>query len=146
MRNFISFGTILFFLMGMGLMGSCDKEVDLSPSDLPAEIAAYLEMHFPDHSVIRAVEDIDGRSKTYEIRLEGGFKLEFDKNKEVIEIEGKSKLPDSVIPGKILQYVQEHYPDQYIIEWELEGKNQQVKLDDKVELLFSMDGEFIKID
>lgn len=136
----------MFFLMGMGLMGSCDKEVDLSPSDLPAEIVAYLEMHFPDHAIIRAVEDVDGRSKSYEITLEGGYKLEFNRKREIIEIEGKSKLPDSVIPVKILGYVQEHYPDQYIIEWELEGPNQQVELDNKLELLFTMQGEFLKID
>lgn len=146
MRNFINFWMILFALVGIGLMVSCDKEAELSPSDIPAEIVAYLEMHFPHYAIIRAVEDVDGRSKSYEITLEGGFKLEFNRKMEIIEIEGKSKLPDSVIPVKILEYVKEHYPDQYIIEWELEGPNQKVELDNKLELIFTMEGQFLRRD
>lgn len=136
------------FLLVLLLIGSagCDKEVDISPADLPSEILEYVRLHFPDHPVIRAVKDIDGRSMTYEVKLEGGYKLEFNEEKEVIEIEGKSKLPDSVIPEKILAYVQDHYPGHYIIEWEIEGENQQVELDNKVELLFTISGDFIKID
>jgi len=137
--------SLLLVLLLIGLAG-CDKEEDISPEDLPAEILAYVQLHFPDHSVIGAVKDIDGRSMSYEVKLEGGFKLEFNEKKEIIEIEGKSKLPDSVIPPEIRLYVLDHYPDNYIIEWELEGANQQVELDNKIELLFTMDGDFIKID
>jgi len=72
--------------------------------------------------------------------------LEFNSDKEIVDIEAKSKLPDSVIPDLILQYVIKNYPDNYIIKWELEYKRQEVKLNNGLELVFNMDGSFLWID
>lgn len=134
----------VFFITGTH--SSCEKETVLPESDWPAEIKTFVDTHFADLAILQVVKDKDGLKKTYDVILEGGFKLEFNRKVEIIEIEGSDRLPDSVIPVKILEYVNQNYPENYIIKWEIEGRNQEVKLDNKLELEFTMSGEFLRID
>ena len=65
---------------------------------------------------------------------------------DIIEIDGSSRLPESVIPVKILDYVNQNYSGNYITDWEIDGKNQQVGLENDLDLEFNMSGEFLRID
>lgn len=136
----ISLMTLLF------TMNSCDEEKVISNNDLPVEINEYIETHFSGNSILQSVIELDDFTKTYEVLLEGNFKLKFNRKKEIIDIEGKTKLPDSVIPAKIGQYVALNYPDNFIIGWEIEGRNQQIELDNDLDLEFTKGGDFIRID
>ncbi|MGB4204161.1 MAG: PepSY-like domain-containing protein [Bacteroidales bacterium] len=143
-RKFLSI-TLAFLATTITLLG-CEKETAINPDKLPKEILNYISTHFPDNPIKKAVVDKEWFKKTYEIMLYGNIELEFNRNKEIVDIEAESKLPDSVIPDLILQYVIENYPDNYIIKWELEYKSQEIKLNNGLELVFDMDGNFLRID
>ena len=128
------------------LLISCEKEEILPLTDIPSEISNYVSTHFPENPIIQAIKDTDGFELTYDITLEGGFFIEFNRKKEVIDIEGLTKLPDSVIPAKLLEYATTNYPENYIIGWELDDRNQQIKLENGLELEFNMNGDFLRID
>ncbi|MCO6494247.1 MAG: PepSY-like domain-containing protein [Bacteroidetes bacterium] len=136
------------FLLGILAVSfiSCDKETILTTSETPEEINEYVATHFPNNKIIRVVKDVNGLNKTYDITLDSNISLEFNRKKEIIEIDGSSKLPDSVIPSKIREYVYTNYPDSYITDWELEGKNQQIGLNNDLDIEFSMNGDFIRVD
>ena len=102
--------------------------------------------HFPDNTILQAVIERDGLTKTYNIILSENISLEFNRKKEIIDIDSETKLPDSVIPAKILQYVTTNYPDNFITDWELDNKNQQVQLNNGLDLEFNMNGDFLRID
>jgi len=78
--------------------------------------------------------------------VEGGYKLEFNRDKKIDSVKGVSKLPDSVVPEKILAYVASNYPGNYIIEWDADKTTQEVKLDNRLELVFNSAGDFLRID
>jgi len=82
----------------------------------------------------------------YEIYLSCGFKLEFNKKKNIINIDGTAKLPDSVIPSAILTYTNSNYPGNYIIGWEIRSNNQAVQLNNNLILVFSMAGAFLWVE
>jgi hypothetical protein len=125
---------------------SCDKEEVIAPADLPSEIATYIKTHFPDNTIVQIIKDRDGLTQSYEIILSESISLEFNRNKEIVDIDGTSQLPNSVIPEKILEYVATNYPTNFITDWELDDKNQQVQLDNGLDLEFNMAGEFLRID
>ncbi|GAB1415623.1 hypothetical protein MASR2M117_10290 [Paludibacter sp.] len=75
-----------------------------------------------------------------------GVSLEFNQKKEIISIDGNSKLPDSVIPEKIRNYVFKKFPANFITDWEIDNKTQQVSLDNEIDLIFTMSGVFIRLD
>ncbi|MEZ5036519.1 MAG: PepSY-like domain-containing protein [Chitinophagales bacterium] len=82
----------------------------------------------------------------YEIRLSCGIKLEFNKQKEILDIDGNTKLPDSVIPSNILSYVNSNYATNFIIGWEFQSGNQEVLLNNNLVLVFNMAGDFLRVD
>ena len=125
---------------------SCDKEEVIPSADLPSEITSYISTHFSNNSIVQVIKDRDGLTKTYDILLSESISLEFNRKKEIIDIDGVAQLPNSVIPEKILQYVTTNYPTNFITDWELDGKNQQVQLDNGLDLEFNMKGDFLRID
>lgn len=125
---------------------SCDKETILDLAKTPVEISEYVSTHFPNNEILQVVEDIDFTTKTYDVILTGNISLEFNRKKEIIGIEAKTELPESVIQPKINQYVNSNYQDNFIIEWQLEKKHQQISLNNDLDLVFTMDGDFKKID
>lgn len=133
-------------LMLMAGISSCEKEDTIKESDLPAEIKTYINTHFAGHTIMKAETEGSGDRKTYEVRLSGNVKLDFNSSKNIKDIESDVKLPDSVIPAKILLYVQTNYTGLFITDWELDREGQKVELNNGVDLVFSADGDFIRID
>jgi hypothetical protein len=78
--------------------------------------------------------------------LSDGISLEFNRKREIISIDGTSQLPTSVIPEKIFQYVENNYFGNVITDWELDGKNQQIELNNGLDLEFDMNGDFLRLD
>ncbi len=137
----------LLLTIAFGLtLTHCDQESTISPDNLPSEIDSYISTHFPENSVLQAKKDKEGLKSTYEIRLSDNLYLEFDSKMNITDIDGNAKLPDSVIPKKILQYVTTNYPNNFITDWELDDRNQQIQLDSGLELEFNMNGDFLRID
>ncbi|MFV0554005.1 MAG: PepSY-like domain-containing protein [Mangrovibacterium sp.] len=123
-----------------------DTETILSTKDIPTEIVEYVGTHFPDNPISTAIKEEERKSVSYEIFLQGGFELNFDGSFKIYDIDGATKLPDSVIPEAILTYVSENYAERSITDWELEHTYQQVELDNSIELEFQLDGTFMRID
>ena len=140
---------ILGIIATLGLLlfaTSCDEEKDLSENEIPNEITTYVTTHFPSNNIIRVTEDKDGTRKSYDVVLSGNIKLEFNRQREITDIDSSSRLPDSVIPQAIRDYVLENYTDNFITDWELEDNHQQVGLNNDIDLEFTMDCEFIRVD
>lgn len=137
---------IFLFLFAAALLAGCEKETILPEHNLPGEIVTFVNTHFPENPVVQAVKEKDDFELSYKVILNGGFVLEFNRKKEITDIDGGAKLPDSVVPSSILSYVATQFPDQYIIGWERDSRSQQVTLVNGIELDFSMNGEFLRID
>lgn len=142
--------TLFTALFALILFVSCDtddgNETLLSNNEIPSAILSYIDLHFPDNSIIRAKKETDRGRVSYEISLQGHFELEFNKDLQIVEIDGSSKLPDSVIPEPILAYVVVNYPDNVITDWELKANQQEVGLDNNIDLIFDLNGVFLRID
>ncbi len=102
--------SILVILL-LTLLTSCHKEETIAASKLPSEIRHYVSVHFPENKIIHCVVEKEFFQKSYDLILDEGFKLEFDGKNNVTDIDGHTKLPDSVIPEKIRAYVTANYPD-----------------------------------
>lgn len=138
---------ILFSLLSFfAILQSCDKETIIPQTDLPSKIIEYTNEHFPSHTIIQSIKDMDGTTKTYDITLSEGISLEFNRKAEITQIDGLEQLPNSVIPSSILDYVATNYAINYITDWEIDGKNQQIELNNGLDLEFNMNGEFLRID
>ena len=137
---------LAFMISTISLIGCDDKETLLDADKIPAEIKTYVEKHFPGKNILQCIKDVDGLEVSYDVVVEGGYKLEFNRDKKIDSVKGVSKLPDSVVPEKILAYVASNYPGNYIIEWDADKTTQEVKLDNRLELVFNSAADFLRID
>ncbi|SEK37214.1 PepSY-like domain-containing protein [Parapedobacter koreensis] len=135
-------------LMGvaLGLLTACDKESIVSVDGLPANAQTYITQHFPSYEILQVIKERDDLKTTYEVYLSEGYHLDFDKKGSILGIEGTNKLPDSVVPEKILAYVEATYPSEFILDWELDSRRQEIKLSNRMELEFDLNGNFLRID
>jgi phage pi2 protein 07 len=124
----------------------CTKEIVSPGADLPIEIKTYIATHFPDQFIIEAKKNENDSIKAYEIRLDNMTDLEFNSDLEITDIDGITRIPESVISAKILNYVSINYPNNYITGWELDEGKQEVQLDNELDLEFNSDGDFLQID
>lgn len=137
---------LLSIIFVFAALTSCQKEKVIPATDLPSEVTDYVTTHFPNNQIIQIIEDKEGLTKTYELLLEESISLEFNRKKEIIDIDAISELPNSVIPSKIKIYVVANYPNNVVIGWGLDDKNQDVDLDNGTSLEFNMSGDFLRID
>lgn len=121
-----------------------DKNIPLN--QIPKQITEYLNTHFPNNTVLEATFDDHVKYKKYEIELNNKISLEFSTEFQVTEIKSKDKLPDSVIPAAILTYVKTNYPINTISDWEIDKGNQQIELNNGIDLIFNLKGEFLKVE
>jgi hypothetical protein len=140
LKNTLIAAAILFSLTG------CAQEKVLPAADFPVEITSFVTKYFPDNAVLQVIEDRDGMIRTYDVLLAEGISLEFNRKREIIDINGNAKLPDGVIPPVILQYVTANFPDNVITSWELDDRKQKVELNNGLDLEFNLKGEFLRLD
>lgn len=115
-------------------------------SEVPNQIQTYVKKHFPNNKVLQSKVDYEGLTKEYEIILSENIKLEFNKKNNIKSIDAKFKLPNSVLPKSISDYVALNYADNFIVEWDLDSTHQSVKLNNGIELEFTLKGKFLRID
>nr|WP_295921636.1 PepSY-like domain-containing protein [uncultured Dyadobacter sp.] len=143
MKKLALFLTFLLFVVT-----ACDKEKVVDEADLPVNARDYIEAHFPGSRISQVVKDRDDLETSYDVILDNQVKLEFDKKGEVYSIESRriEKLPDTVIPLKVLEYVQKNYPDAFITDWDKDRTDQEIRLSNNKELVFNLAGTFLRID
>lgn len=132
---------LLLVVLAFGF-SACENEKVLPVASIPSEITSYVGIHFPNNVLLQVVREREGLGTSYEVLLQGNVLLEFNRQKEITEIESPNELPDSVIPEAIRVYVEANFPNEDIIEWSLENKEQYIELENGIGLLFDLDGNF----
>lgn len=112
----------------------------------PTEIKTFVETHFPKGQITKYKKKVNLSRVKHEVKLNDKTELEFDQDFELTEAEAKFHLPESIIPQKIVQYIQSNYSGAKIEEWEKKSYGQKVELTSGLDLYFDHQGDFMKAD
>lgn len=142
MKSLLTLALILFVFCT-----SCkDDDEVVASTELPKSAQLFVETHFASSQITKVEKDKDNSEVDYDVTLNNGVKLSFDKNGNIEDIESLSKLPDTVIPEPLLEYVQTNHATLHIVEWEINAAEQEIKLSNGLELKFNLSGTFLRID
>lgn len=120
--------------------------------NLPQNAKNYIKKHFKDFTINHYEKDqdlLDVEHKVYIGNINSSYKLEFDKKGNIKKIESsddKSALPNSVISVKMSQHVTGKFPNAKVMEWKKKKSTQVLELDNDIELIFNLNGDFLRID
>lgn len=146
---------LIFNAQGSFLGVDDDNEDDfgdehIQPSDLPQNILDFITANYPDSSIEEAELENNGN---YEVKLENGVELIFDGDGNFLgqardeneddQGEDHEDINPSDLPQLILDYITENYPDNSIIEAEMDEEGYEITLNNGVELKFDQQGNFI---
>ena len=148
--NLKSIGIVTILLCSvMGIFFSCDDDdKKIVYNNLPVESRHFIENYFSGVDVA-SVEKEDGEPH-YKVELANGFVLRFYRNGGWQEVDGNGvEIPGPVLydllPGAILTYVAQEYPDASIVEISQHSYGYEVNLETQpeVKLKFNRDGGII---
>ena len=148
MKKLILAFTILLSIATLTM--SCDKETVVTEDQLPKTASQFLNQHFNNVKILSIVEEKEGLSgKEFDVLLDNGIEIKFDKNGEWLDIDAKAdttSLPESLIPASINSYVKQNYANAGINSIEKEKHGYDVELTNGLDLVFDKDGKFVRID
>ncbi|GHA33727.1 hypothetical protein GCM10007103_14100 [Salinimicrobium marinum] len=141
--NVMLSGILMFMSVGVFAQNTTDK--------LPATAQEFISQHFSSATIKEVQENSSWQiweDEKYEVRFANGIEVDFDKNGNVLEIDGHKNvtIPVAALPSEIVSYLQSNYPDAKVVSWDKQDKGQEVELMDGTELEFDQDGSFLKID
>lgn len=114
------------------------EEQHITFGELPTNAKIFVLTYFKDIPFTDVYIERRASLMQYEVKLEGGIDLQFDRIGLCTEIDSRhSAIPDEVLPRKIVQTVKKHFPYNFISKYENNGRMYDIKLDNGVVLTFS---------
>ena len=83
----------------------------------------------------------------YDVVLNDGTELDFDKDGELKEIDcGMREVPSGLLLKTICDYVSKNFSGRKIVSMDIDSRKYEIELSDGIELEFDRSGQFLRID
>jgi hypothetical protein len=137
---------LLFALVPVAAMAdNDDRPVD--PEQLPARARQFIAAHFADVKITLATVDRELLDTTWDVIFTDGTRIEFDSRGDWKDIEcRKSFVPEGVLLPRVAAHIRENFPDAGVRSVERGRHGWEVNLDNRMELRFGKQGEFLGYD
>ncbi|MBQ5817890.1 MAG: PepSY-like domain-containing protein [Bacteroidaceae bacterium] len=129
---------IILAVFSLGVITvKADNDRVITKDALPAKAQQFVNAHFASVKISYIKEDRDFFDRNYELVFADGSKIEFGRNGEWVDVDCRyNSVPQAIVPAAIQTYVKSNFPDVKIIEIERKRGNHEVKLSNKLELVF----------
>ena len=134
-------------MVSCNMVANAGNDKPISVNALPAKAQTLLSQHFNGQKVMLATIESGVVSRSYDVVLQNGTKLEFDKKGNLTEIDcNQATVPDQLIPQAIRNYLKENYPAQAVKKIEMDKNEYEVELANGLDLTFNKHFQLIDID
>ena len=134
-------------MVSCNMVANAGNDKPISVNALPAKAQTLLSQHFNGQNVMLATIESGVVSRSYDVVLQNGTKLEFDKKGNLTEIDCKqATVPAKLIPQAIRNYLKENYPAQAVKKIEMNKNEYEVELANGLDLTFNKHFQLIDID
>ncbi len=140
---------ILVFIAAVtfSLAAYADNEQYVAYSELPVQAQTFIKKYFNLTDITYVEREREGFHNEYNVYLQDATKIEFDFQGNLQSIDcNKIPVPEGIVPELIVQYVALHHPNAYIGEYAIGHRHLQVELNNGLELIFDLEGHFLRID
>lgn len=134
-------------MVSCNMVANAGNDKPISVNALPAKAQTLLSQHFNGQKVMLATIESGVVSRSYDVVLQNGTKLEFDKKGNLTEIDYKqATVPDQLIPQAIKNYLMANYAGQSVKKIEMNKNEYEVELANGLDLTFNKHFQLIDLD
>ena len=134
-------------MLSFNMVANADNDKPISVNALPTKAQTLLNNHFNGQKVMLATIESGVISRSYDVVLKNGTKLEFDKKGNLTEIDCKQEtVPAQLIPQAIKEYVKDNYAGQSVKKFEIKRNEYEIELSNGLDLTFNKHFQLIDID
>lgn len=134
-------------MLSCNMAANAGNDKPIAVNALPVKAQTLLSQHFNGQKVMLATIESGVVSRSYDVVLQNGTKLEFDKRGNLTEIDCKQAIvPDQLIPQAIKNYLMDNYPGQSVKKIEMNKNEYEVELVNGLDLTFNKHFQLIDID
>ena len=134
-------------MMSCNMAANAGNGKPISVNALPAKAQTLINNHFNGQKVMLATIESGVVSRSYDVVLQNGTKLEFDKKGNLTEINCKQGIvPALLIPQAIKNYLKDNYAGQSVKKIEMNKNEYEVELTNGLDLTFNKHFQLIDID
>ena len=134
-------------MVSCNMVANAGNDKPISVNALPAKAQTVLSQHFNDQKVMLATIESGVVSRSYDVVLQNGTKLDFDKKGNLTEIDCKQGIvPMLLIPQAIKNYLEVNYAGQSVKKIEIKKNEYEVELVNGLDLTFNKHFQLIDID
>ena len=118
-------------------------------SVLPPAAQNFLKTYFnkADVSIVKIDKEL-GRVSEYEVILDNGSEVTFDRsgNWKEVEMSKSASVPKGIVPESIAGYVKANHKNAHVVGVEKNNHGYEVELSDGIEIKFDLNGKFKRYD
>ena len=146
MNTFRKIVTVVTVLFAVNFAAA--KDVQIKFSELPQKAQTYVRTHFSESDVASVWKDTEMLVvEDYTVVLSNGLEIDFYPNGDWKEVKSRgTEIPSKIIPSGIFQYVSQNYNGQRIKELKKKRYGYKVELSGDIDLEFSQNEKFLRID
>ena len=134
-------------MVSCNMVANAGNDKPIAVNTLPVKAQTLLSQHFNNQKVMLATIESGVISRSYDVVLQNGTKLEFDKKGNLTEIDCKQgTVPYKLIPQAIKNYLKDNYAGQSVKKIEMNKKEYEVELTNGLDLTFNKHFQLIDID
>lgn len=134
-------------IVSCNIVANVGKDKPIAVNALPAKAQTMLSKHFNKQKVMLATIESGVITRSYDVVLQNGTKLEFDKKGNLTEIDCKQGIvPSQLIPQAITNYLKTNYAEHSVKKIEIDKNEYEVELTNGLDLTFNNHFQLIDID
>ena len=146
MKKSVLFLAALMCMM-LNTVSTSARDKIILAEQLPAAAKTFIQETFPGQGITYAKIDRDNGKKMYEVRLNNGVELKFNKKGEWDKVDcNYSAVPEYLVPATISNYVKTNFADATIVKIDKERYGYKVELSNDLDLKFNKQGMLVNID
>ena len=131
----------------LGVVACSAEEKPIAFEQLPQNAKTFITENFSNFKFLSAVVDRDDAGKDHKVFFADGSQIEFDRKGNWKDIECKaSEVPAGAIPAQITSFISENYAGRKVLEISRDRHDYEVKLNDRLELKFDRNFNFLGFD
>ena len=136
MRRILS---LFFGLITLHIVAMADNDKPVQLNQMPQPAQQFIKTHFAQCKIALSKKESDFFNKSYEVIFTNGNKIDFDGKGNWKEVNCKyTEVPEAIIPQKIWQFIKNKYPGHKVLSLERDKKEYELKLTDRLELVFDL--------